>query len=58
MDKYSYDSHVVRELFRKDESTYSLDDWKFLAEFHEYHHGQWIDIAMSLLKEDLYKKCV
>ncbi len=53
MDKYSYDSDVVKELFRREESTYSLDDWKFLAEFHEYHHGQWIDIAMSLLKEEL-----
>jgi hypothetical protein len=49
MKKFSYDSDSVIELFKKDPELYEFEDWKFLAEFHEYHHGIWIENAMMLL---------
>ena len=56
MNRYSYDSETVKEIFSREESTYSADDWKFLAEFHQYHHREWIEISMALLKDDLSSK--
>lgn len=53
MSIFSYDSEKVIELFKKDLELYELEDWKFLAKFHEYHHGIWIENAMIFLKEKL-----
>ena len=51
MDKYSYNSELVKAVFEKDSSSYNLDDWKFLAEFHEYHHRKWIETSLSLIRD-------
>ena len=51
MNKYSYDSEFLKSIFERDSSSYNIDDWKFLAEFHEHHHSQWMDISISILKE-------
>ncbi len=53
MNEYSYDSEKVKDILKKDPELYELDDWKFLAQFHEYHHGIWIENAMTFLKEKL-----
>lgn len=53
MNNFSYESDKVIELFKKDLELYGLEDWKFLAKFHEYHHGIWIENAMAFLKERL-----
>jgi hypothetical protein len=53
MNKFSYDSEKVKDIFKKDLELYELEDWKFLAEFHEYHHGIWIENAMTFFKEKL-----
>jgi hypothetical protein len=53
MDKYSYDSEFVKEIFNKDLDLYDIDDWRFLAEFNEYHHRRWIETSLSLLKDNL-----
>jgi hypothetical protein len=51
MNEYSYDSEKVKGIFKKDPELYELEDWRFLAEFHEHHHREWIDISLSLLKD-------
>lgn len=53
MNKFSYDSDRVIELFKKSPELYELEDWRFLAEFHEHHHGIWIENAMMFLREKL-----
>lgn len=53
MNNFSYDSERVIEFFKKDLECYELEDWKFLAEFHEYHHEAWIKNALMILKERL-----
>ena len=56
MHKYSYDSEVVKTIFSKDSVDYDIDDWKFLAEFHRHYHEQWIEIALSLAKDNQLHK--
>lgn len=61
MDKLSYDSPEIKLLHEKNRDSYTVDEWKLLAEFHEYHHGEWIEEAKYVLKQLLeiqiaYKK--
>lgn len=51
MHKLSYDSPEIKLLHEKSRDSYTVDDWKLLAEFHEYHHAEWIEEAMHLLKQ-------
>lgn len=51
MDKLSYDSPEIKLLHEKSRDLYTVEDWKLLAEFHEHHHGEWIEEAMYLLKQ-------
>lgn len=53
MEKLSYDSPEIKQLFEKSRDKYTITDWQLLAEFHEYHHQHWINTSLSLIKEAL-----